>query len=395
MKVLQINSVCGRGSTGRIATDLADVLAEHGHTCRIAYGRGTVPEKYQDIAVRIGTDWDVRVHGLQTRLFDAHGFSSKRATHKFLEWVREYDPDVIHLHNIHGYYINIELLFEYLKAAGKPVVWTLHDCWAFTGHCSHFVTANCEQWKTHCKTCTQMFKYPKCSGRGNVENNYTRKKAAFTNVPNLTIVTPSQWLAGVVKESFLQDYPIYVIPNGIDLDVFKPTESDFREKYGLVDKKIVLGVANVWGKSKGLSDFIKLSKMLDDRYQIVLVGLTEKQIAALPKNILGITRTNSTKELAEIYTAADVLVNPSVEETMGLVTVEAMACGTSVITYDLTAVPEVVGNSGYVVRAGDVRRISELLDLDIKSTWSCIGRAKLFDKKTRYMQYLSLYNGEK
>ena len=205
MKVLQINSVCGRGSTGRIATDLADILAQQGHSCRIAYGRDTVPEKYQDIAVRIGSDWDVRLHGVETRLFDAHGFGSSRATSRLLEWVRNYDPDVIHLHNIHGYYINIELLFDYLKQAGKPVIWTLHDCWAFTGHCSYFSAAGCEQWKTGCGGgCPLKGDYPQCIGLSRSKQNLLRKQAAFSGVPDLTVVTPSRWLAGLVKQSFLQ-----------------------------------------------------------------------------------------------------------------------------------------------------------------------------------------------
>lgn len=391
MKVLQINVTCGRGSTGRIATDLADVLAARGQQCRIAYGRDTVPEKYQDIAVRIGSDWDARLHGVATRVFDAHGFASKGATARFLDWVRDYDPDVIHLHNIHGYYINVEMLFGYLKQAGKPVIWTLHDCWAFTGHCSHFSAAGCGQWKTHCAACPLRGDYPKCMVPGDVSKNYTRKKAAFTGLPGLTIVTPSNWLAGLVSESFLQEYPVRVIPSGIDLSVFHPVESEFRRKYGLQDCKIVLGVANVWGKSKGLQDLTALSALLPEPYKIVLVGLSDQQIQALPKNVLGLPRTRSTEELAEIYSAADIFVNPSVEETQGLTTVEALACGTPVITYNRTAVPEAVTEScGIVVDCGP-DKLAEAVQRISCSSDACLRRAAEFDKRKMGMQYMELY----
>jgi len=396
MKVLQINSVCGRGSTGRIATDLADILSEQGHECRIAYGRGTVPEKYQNIAVRIGTDWDVRFHGIKTRLFDRHGFGSRAATEKFLKWVQKYDPDVIHLHNIHGYYINIELLFEYLKKARKPVIWTLHDCWAFTGHCTHYTIAQCEQWKTRCANCTQTGKYPKSAGKSNCTANFEQKKRLFTGVHNLQIITPSNWLADQVRQSFLKEYGIKVIPNGIDLEAFQPTKSDFCKKYGLTDKKIVLGVANVWGPSKGLPDFTELSEYLDEHHKIVLVGLTKEQIRNLPDGILGLARTNNVKELAEVYSAADVFVNPSREETMGLVTVEAMACGTPVIVYDQTAVPEVVDpGCGFVVKAGDLKSAADIIIREDYAALSpdCIKKAKMYDKKLNFMKYIDCYKG--
>lgn len=335
MKILMVNSFCGIGSTGRICTDLADVLIEKGHDVKIAYGRESVPDKYKNIAVRIGTDLDVKLHGMQTRLFDTHGFGSKSATKRFIEWAESYDPDVLHLHNIHGYYINIEMLFEWIKKRPKMrVIWTLHDCWAFTGHCVHFTMVKCTQWKTHCGYCPQKRTYPRCDLFSNCRNNSDRKKAAFTGVKNMTLVTPSKWLAGLVKESFLKEYLVKVINNGIDTSVFKPTPSDFRKRYHLENKKIILGVASVWDERKGLNDFINLSKMLDEDYKIVLVGLSEKQMREVPDSILKIQRTNSTKELAEIYTVADVFFNPTYEDNYPTVNLEAQACGTPVITYD-------------------------------------------------------------
>ncbi|MBQ7035227.1 MAG: glycosyltransferase [Clostridia bacterium] len=395
MKVLQINSVCGTGSTGRIATDIADLLLEQGHDCRIAYGRGAVAEKYQPLAVRIGSELDNKIHGVQTRLLDQHGFGSKKATRAFLKWVDEYDPDLIHLHNIHGYYINIELLFEYLKRCGKPVIWTLHDCWAMTGHCAHFSAVGCDQWKKECRRCGQLREYPATLLSGNVAENYKRKKRAFTGVSNLTIITPSHWLASVVKESFLGEYPVVPIYNGVDLQVFKPTQSDFRARYGLEDKRMLLGVANIWDAKKGLDDFVALSERLDDSCKIVLVGLNEEQIHGLPEKIIKLPRTDSLEELAAIYSAADVFINPSIEETMGLTTAEALACGTPVITYNKTAVPEVADETCGMVVDCDPQAICEALEKINFKKEDCLQRAAFFEKKKQYLEYLRIYEMSK
>jgi len=391
MKILQINTVSGFGSTGRIAIDIAQMIIDQGHECCIAYGRGTAPVKYQSISRRIGSDLNNKVHGLQTRIFDLHGFGSKNATKSFLRWVDEYNPDLIHLHNIHGYYLNLELLFAYLKKCGKPVVWTLHDCWAFTGHCAHFSAANCNQWETGCKECSQLHQYPATYFAGNVANNFRRKKEAFTGVPNLTIVTPSHWLASVVKQSFLRDYDVNVIYNGVDLDVFRPVSSNFREKNGIADKTILLGVANIWNERKGLNDFIELEKMLDEQYKIVLVGLDDQQMKSVPDSILKIKRTNSVEELAEIYASADVYINPSVEETMGLTTAEALACGTPVITYDKTAVPEIADDSCGIVVHNSPAFIKDALEKLSVSKEACLTRAQIFEKQARYQEYYHLY----
>ena len=378
MKILQINSVCGVGSTGRIATDLYKVIEEAGHECVIAYGRGTAPEGIKTI--KIGTNFDNYMHVAKTRIFDKHGFGSTKATKEFIKKVEEYDPDVIHLHNIHGYYINTEILFEYLKRANKKVVWTLHDCWAFTGHCSHFDYIGCDKWKNGCKKCPQKNEYPSSKIADASEFNYEKKKELFTSVKYMTIVTPSKWLAGLVKESFLGKYEVIVINNGIDLDVFKPTESDFREKYGLQDKKIILGVASVWTERKGVNTFIELSEKLDDNFKIILVGVNKKQKSMLPKNVIGITRTNNVKELAEIYTVADVFVNPTLEEVMGLTNVEALACGIPVITFDSGGSVECIDeSSGKIVTKGDIDKlikyINEIKNMNI-SKECCINRAK-------------------
>lgn len=390
MKILQINSVCGVGSTGRIATDLYKVLEEQGHECKIAYGRGTASKGIDSI--KIGSNFDNYAHVFKTRVFDKHGFGSASATKKFIKEVKEYDPDVIHLHNIHGYYINIEILFNYLKEANKPVVWTLHDCWAFTGHCSHFDYVGCDKWKDGCNNCIQKNEYPSSKVIDNSKFNYTKKKELFTSIKNMTIVTPSKWLANLVKESFLGKYPVEVINNGIDLDVFKPTESNFREKYNLQDKFIVLGVANVWGERKGLKYFIELSKELSDDYKVVIVGVNEKEKAKLPQNIVAITRTNNVKELAEIYTAADVFVNPTLEDNFPTTNLEAIACGTPVITFDTGGSSECIDNTcGYVINKNDFTSLINKIEISIKSRKYCEFKANNFDRNNKYLEYISTY----
>ncbi len=394
MKVLMINSVCGIRSTGRICTDLAEILEKEGHECKIAYGREVVPEKYKKYAVRIGSDLNVKIDGLKTRLLDNAGFNSKSATKKLINRIKEYNPDLIQLHNLHGYYINIEILFNFLKEWGKPVVWTLHDCWAFTGHCSHYTLDGCYKWKTLCENCKRKNVYPQSVLLNRAKRNFLKKKELFTSLNNLTLITPSSWLAEEARKSFLGKYNVYPIPNGVDLEVFKPTSGDFRKKYGLENKKIVLGVASAWSNSKGLKIFSNLAKTLPSEYKVVLVGITESQKQDLPPEVLAVSRTNNATELAEIYTTADIFLNPSSQETMGLVTVEAMACGTPVVTSNRTAVPEVVTpDSGIVLSDLELNTIVEgiktVLSKDYPQTRNT---AQNYEKSAQYNKYLALYN---
>lgn len=276
------------------------------------------------------------------RIFDNHGFNSAAATRRFLKRVREYDPDVIWLHNIHGYYIHVGELFEYLRFSGKKIIWTLHDCWSFTGHCAYFDYVGCNKWKNGCEKCPQKKNYPASLVMDNSRENYESKRHYFTGIPNLTIQVPSQWLADRVNQSFLGEYPVEVVYNRVNREIFKPTASDFRQKHGLQDKIILLGVANIWEERKGLKDFETLASMLDSRYRIVLVGLTPEQSKNLPKSILCLPRTDNIRQLVEIYSAADWYVNPSVEETFGMTTLEALYCGTMPIVYEGTACEEIV-----------------------------------------------------
>jgi len=361
MKYLFINSVAGFGSTGRIAAEMCRELTKSGHQCVLAFGREAA--NCEDIStVRIGTPLDYKLHGIQSRLLDDHGFGSRKATEVFLKWVNAYDPDVIWLHNVHGYYIHIGLLFSYLKRCGKKILWTLHDCWAFTGHCAYFDFARCEKWKTGCENCPQKGSYPASLFLDNSRNNYENKKSLFTGIPDLSLIVPSHWLESRVKRSFLKDYPVQVVYNTINQEIFKPTAGNLRQKYGLEEKKIILGVASVWDARKGLQDFLELRTLMDDRYALVLVGLNQKQIQALPSGILGIPRTNSMEELAQWYTAADVFVNPSTEETFGMTAMEARCCGTEAVVYQDTACEEIVEKFGGIAVPRGASQLKEAIE---------------------------------
>ena len=346
MKILLINSCCGCFSTGTIAAKIAKDYEEQGYEAVVAYAGS-----YRDTGVKtykIGTKLDIFFHKVKAFLLDQPGFGSRSATKKFLEWADQYNPDLLWLHNIHGYYIHVEMLFDWIKARPNTKVrWTLHDCWAFTGHCTHFSVCHCMKWKTQCGKCPQLKEYPHSLIVDNSKNNFFRKKRAFTGVQNLTIITPSNWLANLVKQSFLKEYEVQVYYNTVDKTVFRPVSGDtFRQKYGLTDRKVILGVASTWEKRKGLSEFVELSRLLGEEYKIVLVGLSDRQIKNIPYSILGLPRTKTPEELACIYSAADVFVNLSKEETFGMTTLEALLCGTDAIVYRDTACEEVANLYG-------------------------------------------------
>lgn len=392
MKILQIN-IFATLSTGRIAVDLYKTLVKNGDEGCIAFARGSIEKDIPNI--RIGSELDVKLHGIATRITDKTGFYSINPTKKLIEQIKQYNPDIIHLHNIHGYYINIELLFNFLKEYNKPVVWTLHDCWAFTGHCAYFDLANCNKWKSHCEKCPQKKEYPKSLIMDNSYWNFDKKKELFCDVKNMVLVTPSKWLAELVKLSFLKEYPIKVINNGIDLTVFKPTKSNIRKQYNLEDKFVILGVAGVWDKRKGLADFIELSKNLDDKFRIVVVGVTEKQQQNLPKNMIGILRTHNVKELAQLYSTADVFVNPTYEDNFPTTNLEALACGTPVITYNTGGSVESVNNTcGIVSPQGNINELKNNILKCFKNNfdeYNCANAGLKYDKFKCFKEYIDLY----
>lgn len=363
-RLVLINSVCGFGSTGKICALIAEEYENKGWDVKLAYGRSHhMPEQLKRFAIQIGTKWDNYFHGLETRLFDRHGYGSKGATKRFLQWLEEYDPDLLWLHNIHGYYINFELLFEWIKRKKNlKVKWTLHDCWPFTGHCVHFSAVNCKQWKTGCEKCCQKRMYPASYFLDYSHYNYLRKKSAFCDVQDMEIIVPSQWLKNLVQESYLNKYPITVMPNPIDRKIFMYRNSDLRKKLGAENKTILLGVSYIWDERKGYNDFLQLAGMLDDSFVIVLVGLNRKQKNGLPDNIIGLDRTENQVRLAELYSAADYFINLSVEETFGMTTLEALACGTRAIVYSDTACEEVAAqHGGFIVPKGDIRAVYRFL----------------------------------
>lgn len=398
MKVLHINTALVTDAPGRIAEEIGKVLISNGHESYIGYGRFTRPIASKSI--KIGNKPDQLLHVLKTRLFDTHGFGSTSATEKFIYDIRQIDPDIIHLHNLHGYFLNVEVLFKYLKSAGKPIVWTLHDCWPFTGHCSHYDYVGCDRWKTKCYSCPNKNAYPTSWLLDNSTQNYFRKKGLFTGLDSMRIVAPSGWLANQVKESFLKDYPMEVLSNGVNLAIFKPhNEIDsIKERYGLKGKRLILGVASFWGRHKGLDDFIRLSSLIPGDTTIALIGLNKKQQEGLPANIIGISRTENVDELAAFYSAADVFVNPTYVDTFPTTNLEALACGTPVVTYNTGGSPESLDQeTGMVVEKGDLTGLSEavksILDQGKKHyAEKCIARAQLlYNKEECYLKYLDLY----
>ncbi len=396
MRILQINSVVNSGSTGRIAEDIGRVALDKGHKSFIAYGRGVRPS--QSKLLKIGHQKEFYFHGLKTILLDRHGFGSVQATKKLIKEIKKINPDVIGLHNLHGYYINIELLFEFLAETNIPVLWTLFDCWAFTGHCSYFDDINCTKWKTHCKKCPKPNAYPSSYFIDNSRKNFRDKKRLFTSPENLELVVHSKWLADLVKESFLKNIKIHIIHSGIDVDIFQPMKSGLDRKYNLSGKNIILGCAAPWSQRKGFEDFIRLRKYLNSDYVVVLIGLNKKQIKSLPDGIIGIERTESVKELAKWYSRADVFVNPTYSDNFPTTNLEALACGTPVITYNTGGSPEAVDEqTGKVVEKGDMEGLKTAIEQILEKGKDhyrqlCRKRAEqLFDKNDRYNDYLKLY----
>lgn len=349
-KLVQINSVC-RGSTGKIMLAIQQMADTEGYETISYYGRGTCANDVK--TYKFGTESSFVADVLFTFLFGKQGAVACFQTKKLLEGLEKEKPDIIHLHNIHGYYLNYPMLFEWLKKEyhGK-IIWTLHDCWAFTGHCPHFTYAACEKWKTQCRKCPQYHGYPFSWFFDTSKSEFDSKKLCFSEGNlDLTILVPSDWLGNLVEKSFLKKYPRYVINNWVDFEVFRNKENTgIRKKYGIAEnKKILLGVSSIWEKRKGWDMFLELSRSISEEYVIVLVGVNKRQKKSLPSNIIGILRTENQDELAAIYSEAYVFLNPSVEETFSLVTLEALACNVPVIVLDSSAVHEMVNEKNGIV----------------------------------------------
>ena len=397
MRIVQINGG-SKGSTGKIMMGIADVARAQGHEVMCASPITTTNrDAGEDCGYyRIGTFNSRRVNVALARITGFNGCFAWFETFKLLKKIEEFKPDIIHLHNLHDSYINLPMLFSYIKKHNVPTVWTLHDCWAFTGQCPYFTIAKCDKWKTGCHNCPQYKEYP-ASLYDNTKRMWNLKKKWFTGIENMTIVTPSKWLAELAKESYLKDYPIEVINNGIDLDVFKPTPSNFRERYGISEEKhIVLGVSFAWGYRKGLDCFVEMAEKMGDQYQIVLVGTDDEIDKNLSQKIISIHRTQNQKELAEIYSAADVFAMPTREENYPTVNMEAIACGTPVVTFRTGGSPEMLNEEvGQVVPAdgvnemmSEIRKICENVRL-CSEKFRC--KAQEYIMEDRFLEYIDLY----
>lgn len=348
MRILQINIRVNKGSVSRITEQIGMKVLEQGWESYIAYGRPSNPSMSQ--LIQIGSYNEVKYHYIMSQLTGRHGLFSTKATQSFVEIIKEIKPDIIHLQNLHGYYINYEVLFKYLNSTDIPVVWTLHDCWSFTGHCSHFVEAGCVLWKTMCHDCPLKKAYPRSLFFDYSKKDYALKKRLFSSNNNLHLVPVSHWLEGMLRQSFLKDKDIRVIHNGIDLKAFHPYPHHPNNCIK------ILGVASTWSKGKGLKDFLELRDKLDNnQYELTLVGLNDEQLQKLPKGIIGVKRTDTIESLARYYSEADVFLNLTYADTLPTVNMEALACGTPVITYNTGGSPEIINDeTGIVVEQGDM-----------------------------------------
>lgn len=363
MRYVQINAYSGAWAESIIFGKHRE-LQEQGHESWVFWARGEhVQNEHMQ---KIASYSEVCLDALLTRIDGRAGFHSRGITRRLLNKLDEIDPDVVHLHVLLGYYINVDMLFEWLAAHRCKVVWTLHDCWAFTGHCIHFTYAKCDQWRTDgcaaCARCPQRREYPETyfGGDRSVRWSFEEKKRLFTLLPSerMRLITPSKWLADLVKQSFLAKYDVEVVHNTVDVSAFKPTPSDFRERYGIGDRFMVLGVASKWSERKGLKDFIRLARELDsDRFAVVLVGLSKAQIKMVRREIIALPRTESTAKLAEVYTAANVFVHPGVKETFGMTVAEAQACGTLVAVAQGSACEEIADKDQMVTLRPDLSNL--------------------------------------
>lgn len=386
MKILQLNVTANWGSTGKITEGIGLAAIRKGWESYIAYGRDHNPS--QSKTIKVGSQFDVYKHYIQSKLFDSEGFGSLKSTKRLIKQIENVCPDIIHLHNIHDHWLNYPVLFNYFSSIDTPIIWTFHDCWAFTGGCFHFDNVGCYQWRNElCSGKCPLF-HPQSS------RNFQIRKQVFNRLQErLHIVSVSDWLANYVRQSFFSESQttITVIRNGIDTQtIFRPST---RKK-----KNLVLGVSNIWTIDKGIEDFYALREFIPSDTKFLLVGLSKKQIKALPEGLEGIERTNDSKELAALYQDASVFVNPSYNDSFPTVNLEALACGTPVITYRTGGSPEAVDkNTGLVVNKGDINGLANgimhiLNHPDEFSSEACRNRAlKLFNKDIQFNKYIDLY----
>ena len=399
-KLVQFNSVANWGSTGRLAEDIGDVAMAAGWESFIVFGRESNPSNSH--LIQVGGRMSVMSHVIISRLFDRHGFGSYMATKQLLKRLDEIKPDVFQFHNVHGYYLNLPLVLQYAIEKRIPIVWSLHDCWSMTGHCSHFVTVGCDRWKTECHNCPRRCDYPSSWFIDSSRRNYRDKKRLIEAVPRLTIISGSEWLAGIAAQSYFKGRDIRYIPDGIDTSIYQPRSNgdELRNKLGLKGKFVILATGTVWGENKGLKDYGELRKMLSDDYAIVLVGMSDEDLATVPEGVIGLPRTKSPQELSEFYSMADCVMSLSRMESFGLTPVEGFACGTPAIVYNTTALPELITpETGYVasfLSVTDVKEKVEMMKAKGKAFFSQSCRrvaVEKYDRHRCYSEYLKVYEG--
>jgi glycosyltransferase involved in cell wall biosynthesis len=391
--LLQLNCTANWGSTGKIAEQIGVRAQQKGWKVYMAYGRKILPSSLQTICV--GHKLSPYLHYAENRLLDHEGLGSRFETQRLIKKIQVIHPDVVHLHNIHDHWLNYKLLFEYLNRTDIKVVWTLHDCWSYTGGCSHYTLLNCNKWQTECKNCVRSHLLRDYSNQ-----QFHLRKDLFTANMNLTLVSVSKWLEGEVRKSFLKDAHIQTILNGVDVNLFRPIKvSDINNKYNLHGKFVLVAAATAWSSAKGLEDYKVLATLLPSDCTLILIGLNEKQLRSLPQSIIGLPRTANVQELVEFYSRADVVMNLSYQESFGLTTVEGLACGSPSIVYNATASPELVTpETGIVVEPGDIHGVlSAILKIKQKGkvaySTACRQRAEqYFDKNKNFEKYIQLYD---
>ena len=395
-KLLQLDTCLGVGSTGRIAEIIGDLARQAGWHTFMGHGSRFIGSSSM-MSIQVGNKLDEYRHYFTSRIFDRHGLGSSSATHKFIERIEEIKPDVVHIHNIHGYYANYKLLFQYLSEKGIPTVMTMHDFWLMTGHCA-YINQRCSKWEIGCGHCPRLGEYP-ASTFDRTHQNWELKKGLLGSFDKdkLILVPVSYWLEGYVRQSYLSNFTLFTIPNGVNTNVIQPYQGEHSETWKKIDwtKHTVITVADRWTDANGYDEIIRLSRILPDDIQVVMVGLDGRQLKNLPKRIVGVGHTNNVQQLVELYTSADVLFNPSTEVTFGLVTAEAMACGTPAIVFKNTAGEEIIDeDTGYAIdRLEEIpKRVYECRENAIAFKVKCRNRiVNSFDSIKQYSKYIGLY----
>jgi putative colanic acid biosynthesis glycosyltransferase len=398
MKILQINSTANLGSTGRIAEQIGEMVIKEGWQSIIAYGRAY--NKSKSLLYKIGTNLDINIHGLQSLLLGKHGygFASYRASIDLIKFIEIEKPSIVHIHNLHGYYINYKILFDALIKLQIKIIWTFHDCWPITGHCTYFSDINCQKWKTKCRDCPKITNYPKSLIFDNSSFDFEIKKAIFGCYP-ISIVTVSKWLKGLVQESYLKNQKVISISNGVDSSKFKikPKNCVLADKYNINGKNVLVAASTSWAKQKGFEDYLKLASLLNEDVIIILIGLPLNLQKKLPQNIIGINRTESIDELVDWYNIADIVLNLSIQESFGLTSVEGFMCGKPTIVYNATASPELIVDSvmGEIINIGDLFGVNNAIKnlLKVKDNSENIRQLAIdnYDSIKQNKKYIDLY----